>query len=179
MDPRLVKLVKLHEGFRRLPYQDTVGVWTVGYGTNLEARGWSTVRIEDLIRAGGVSRELAQTWLLEDLYKVQEGLRRALGLTWDQLDPVRRAVLMDMGYNMGVVGLLRFRKMITFLRTGNYFRAGEEMQDSRWFRQVKSRAWRLQLMMMRGVWPPEVLDDSTQPAGGLLSRVSGQPDQGP
>ena len=156
MDNKLVKLVKLHEGFSPVPYQDTMGVWTVGYGTNLEARGWSTVRIEDLIRAGGISEAQAQTWLLEDLYKVLEGLRRALGVTWDQLDPVRRAVLMDMGYNMGVGGLLAFRKMLAMLRVKAYWKAAEEMQDSRWFRQVKSRAWRLQVMMIKGAWPDEV-----------------------
>ena len=32
----LIASIKKHEGFRSRAYQDTVGVWTIGYGTNLQ-----------------------------------------------------------------------------------------------------------------------------------------------
>jgi len=35
----VVATLKRHEGFRKYPYKDTRGIWTVGYGINLEGRG--------------------------------------------------------------------------------------------------------------------------------------------
>lgn len=34
--------LKRHEGFRKFPYRDSRGIWTVGYGINLEHRGFDT-----------------------------------------------------------------------------------------------------------------------------------------
>ena len=32
---KLNAIIKADEGFSRTPYQDTEGVWTIGYGTNI------------------------------------------------------------------------------------------------------------------------------------------------
>jgi len=48
----LIEQLKQHEGFRSTPYQDTEGVWTIGYGlTNItkeEAETILRMRVETL-----------------------------------------------------------------------------------------------------------------------------------
>lgn len=36
-----LKTLKRHEGFRKFPYRDSRGVWTVGYGFNIQHRGFN------------------------------------------------------------------------------------------------------------------------------------------
>lgn len=33
----------LHEGIRAKPYKDTLGIWTIGCGRNMEGNGFSTI----------------------------------------------------------------------------------------------------------------------------------------
>ena len=54
-EQRLVASLEKHEGYRDKAYQDTEGVWTIGYGTNLQE-----LRIDESIEeltAGGRSLE--------------------------------------------------------------------------------------------------------------------------
>jgi hypothetical protein len=54
----VLETLRLSEGFRGKPYRDTVGIWTVGYGFNLEALQ--------------MPLQVAELWLnilVEDLYK--------------------------------------------------------------------------------------------------------------
>lgn len=72
------------------------------------------------------------------------------------LDEVRRAVLNDMAFNLGVAGLLGFRNTLQAVKDGRYEEAAEGMMASRWAKQVKGRAVRLATMMRTGQWPPEI-----------------------
>lgn len=65
LTPELIASVKLHEGYRARAYQDTVGVWTIGYGTNLQE-----LEIGD---------ELATEWLLN---KLRQAETSAGGYPW-------------------------------------------------------------------------------------------------
>ena len=68
---------------------------------------------------------------------------------WYDLTPERRSVLINMAYNLGVNGLINFKKMIAALKIGDYEKASVEMKDSKWYRQVGNRAVRLR-QEMRG-----------------------------
>ena len=65
-------------------------------------------------------------------------------------DPIRQKVLIDMAVNLGVGGLLQFRRMIAAIELGDYGAAADQMLDSRWAEQVKTRADRLAEMMRTG-----------------------------
>ena len=124
----------LHEGLRKKPYRCTAGKLTIGVGRNLDDKGIS---------------ELEALYLLwNDMKDVMDALDR---YAWyRQLDPVRQKVMIDMAYNLGMAGLLKFRKMIAALELGDYQAAADQMLDSRWARQVKTRADRLAEMMRTG-----------------------------
>ena len=66
-----------------------------------------------------------------------------------QPDTVQR-VCVNMAFNLGRNRLSKFKKMITAVNEGNYAKAAEEMVDSKWYRQVKTRGVEL-VEMMKGV----------------------------
>ena len=59
-------------------------------------------------------------------------------------------VLANMAFNLGVDGLLGFRRMILAVDRGHYDQAAREMLNSKWARQVFNRAIRLAEMMAKG-----------------------------
>ena len=151
MTTPLTKLLKTHEGSkkdphgRHLPYQDSVGKWTIGYGRNLS----------DV----GLSDEEAEVLLLDDISRVQRELDEALPW-WRDLDPVRQAVMIDLGFNLGVLTppgkakLLDFTGTLAYIRTRQFEKAVGNLRKTPWHTQVGSRAEDLEWMLVTGNWPP-------------------------
>lgn len=133
----VVDLLKLHEGLKLKPYRDTVGKLTIGYGRNLD----------DV----GITVEEATRMLHHDIAECIKQLETLA--VFSRLDEVRRAVLIDMTFNLGFAGILGFKKMWKAIEAGNYERAADEMLNSKWARQVGRRAMRLSDMMRSGDWP--------------------------
>lgn len=103
--PRL----QTEEGFRALPYKDTNGFETVGYGFNVQ---------------GGISKFAAAALLAA---QAQEAHAELLKLTWyGALDPVRQSVCLDIDINEGERGLLKFPRMIAALERQDWETAAKE-----------------------------------------------------
>lgn len=125
------------EGLRLKPYRDTVGKLTIGVGRNLE----------DV----GISHEEAMLLLDHDIARAEADVN--VHLPWSrQLGEPRRAVLVNMAFNLGIGGLLRFQRALAAMQQGNYDLAAREMLDSRWAEQVGARATRLARQMREGEW---------------------------
>ncbi|MGB4716452.1 MAG: glycoside hydrolase family protein [Bacillota bacterium] len=124
----------LHEGLRLKPYRCTAGKLTIGVGRNLEDKG--------------ITHDEAMILLCNDIKEITGQLERH---SWYvALGPVRRKVLIDMAFNLGMAGLMGFQKMIEALKRADYERAADEMIYSRWYRQVGERGRRLERMMRTG-----------------------------
>ena len=136
-------LIKKHEGLRLKPYKDSVGIWTVGYGHNLEAHGEQIPE--------NITLERAEEYLDADLARARRDCELFIP-GWDGLGEVRRCVLIDMCFNMGIAGLLKFRRMLNWIKNGYYQQAALEMEDSLWAKQVGMRAKTLTHMMRAGEW---------------------------
>jgi len=139
---KVLRLLRLHESYRQHPYQCSAGILTVGYGRNL---------IDN-----GISEPEARYLLVNDVTAAWSKLTAAVP-SFSELDPVRRAVLLDMAVNLGIRGLLKFKKMLAAIQDGNYELAAAEMVNSMWHGQVKTRAVRLETMMASGEWPTEIM----------------------
>jgi lysozyme len=144
----LQKLLMRHEGLRLTPYQCPEGFWTVGYGHNLNAHG-------ELIPES-ITEEQAIQYLEQDMIDAQRECASKIPC-WSKLNEVRKTVLIDMAFNMGigtsgVDGLLSFTHMLAYLEVGDYQNAAIEMLSSKWARQVKTRATELARMMITGEW---------------------------
>lgn len=127
-----------HEGLRLKPYRDTVGKLTIGVGRNLD----------DV----GITEDEARTLLDNDVARVESHIARVVP-AFSSLDDVRQRVLVDMAFNLGVPGLLKFKAMLAAVEARDFFHAALEMIDSRWAAQVGQRATRLAAMMETGTDP--------------------------
>lgn len=141
--------IKRHEGLRLSPYLDCCGAtWrdctcavkghlTIGYGHNLDDKP--------------IPKEVADLLFESDYLDTESDLSRHLPWAADVNEP-RRGVLLNMAYNLGAAGLVRFRRMLAALQATDYNLASVEMLDSQWAGQVGPRARELAEQMRSGVW---------------------------
>lgn len=134
---RLKEQLIRHEGEVHHAYQDSEGYWTIGVG-----------RLIDRRRGGGITHQEAMYLLNNDIDAVLIQCRQFP--FWFELDDIRRLVIADMVFNMGIQTFKQFKKTIAYLNAGDYSNAASEMLDSRWAKQVGSRADRLSEMMRNG-----------------------------
>lgn len=133
---KLIKQLKRHEGYRRLVYECSRGVLTVGIGRNLESVG--------------ISESEADFLLANDIKDATERLQAHDLL--EGHDEVRQAVLINMAFNLGINGLLKFRNSLKLWRQKDYEGFSKEILNSRWARQVGNRAKELSEQARTGEW---------------------------
>ena len=128
------------EGAESCAYQDSLGFWTIGVGRLIDSR-----------KGGGLSNEEIDFLLENDIKtKTREVL---LALPWmPRLSDPRQAVLIGMAFQMGIGGLLKFKRMLSAVETGQYGEAAMEMLDSKWAQQTRERAKRLARQIITGDW---------------------------
>ena len=130
----LIESIKESEGFVATPYRDSLKKLTIGYGTLIEK---------------GITKEEAHALLvirLEDSVKELVDKKPIVELLHDN----RRDVLFEMAYQLGVSGVLKFKKMWAALERNDYYTASKEMIDSKWYTQTPGRADRLARKMQYG-----------------------------
>ena len=133
MKTALEQLLAADEGLRLMPYKCSAGVLSIRYGTALT-----------------LTEEEALLLLLHRLEKVLDQCELRFPW-WPRLSPARKQVIASMGYQMGMDGLMGFRKMLAAVERGDYDTAGKEMMDSKWARSDSpASAQRLRKMMVRG-----------------------------
>jgi len=152
----IIEQLKEDEGFRGRPYRCTAGKLTIGYGRNLESTPLSNEEIQALGRTSFEDKPLtedeAEMLLVNDVNGV---VRKAKAFSfWDELSPARQGVVVNMCFNLGVTGFLKFRKTISYLQDCFYESASREMLDSKWAREDvgKTRSQRLADQMYSGMW---------------------------
>jgi len=121
------KYISANEGLKLKPYKCTAGKLTIGYGRNLDDRG--------------ISEDEALIMLKNDIALCQYELNRTLDFYVALPDNVK-TVLIDMCFNLGISGLLKFKNMLSAIKEGNYQKAGSELMNSAYAGQVPNRAHR-------------------------------------
>lgn len=132
---RLSKQLRIDEGVKPKVYFDSEGIATVGVGRNLEGKGLSDIEINFLLGND-----------IEDTCRDLD----ANMPWWRTMTEGRQQVFANMCFNLGISRFLGFKKMIAAVKVGDYTTAAEEMKDSLWAKQVKSRADRLVTLMING-----------------------------
>ena len=135
-----ITLIKKHEGYRSKVYVCSEGKETIAYGRNVSPTG------------PGISEDEAEYMLRNDIDKCKCDLIKQAPY-FLKLDEVRRGVLINMRFQLGLRGLLGFRKFLAAMSVGDYIEAANEMLDSRWARQTPERALQLAEMVRSGEWP--------------------------
>jgi lysozyme len=137
---RLVDSIKHHEGLRLRSYLDSVGVWTIGYGTNLQTLLITEEIADDLLQLGVHSAMVAAAMFPE----------------WQYLDTeARRGAFCEMCYNLGPMRLSGFRKMLDAIKAQDWQEVAKQALDSKWATQVGQRAVTLITMLQTGEFPAQ------------------------
>ena len=116
------------EGFRERVYRCSAGKQTIGYGWNIDDQP--------------ISRLSASMSLADQIDSVTEELTDALPW-WETLPDNAKLGLANMAFNLGLTRLLKFKKMLAALKAHDFGTATLEALESKWARQVGSRALRI------------------------------------
>jgi lysozyme len=139
MDQFLRLQLERDEGRKAKGYKDSKGIWTLGVGHNVEH--------------GPPIPETAIDIILEnDVAMVEAELYRRI--PWAKsLDPVRRGVLLNLGFNIGIPGMIRANpKMLAAVKRNDWNNAALELLDGPYKDQVGDRAIRLAVQLETGLW---------------------------
>mgnify|MGYP000181978657 CR=1 FL=1 len=120
--------IKRHEGCVLHAYQDHLGYWTIGYGRLIDER-----------RGGGISEGEAEQLLTHDIARVIGDLEQRIDFL-HRLPESAQHALVNMGFQLGVNGVMSFSRMLDALEQGDWELAAEEALDSRWAEQTPRRA---------------------------------------
>lgn len=118
-------LIMKHEGFRANMYTDSTGHLTIGFGHSLST--------------GAITQHAGSVILDDDMIWHESHLPTVLPF-YNMLSDARKAVLIDMSFNLGLQGLLGFTEMLQALEKGDYDAAADAMLNSKWAQEVKDRA---------------------------------------
>jgi lysozyme len=137
----LARQLRGDEDERACVYQDHLGYWTIGVG-----------RLVDKRKPGAGLRPHEIEFLLNnDIDDRIDALTRRL--PWFQdLDDARRGVLLNMSFQLGVEGLLKFERTLGLIEAGQYDLAAHTMLQSLWAKQTPARAERMAEQMRSGQW---------------------------
>ena len=126
------KQLVIDEGRKKFPYHCSAGKLTVGVGRNLEDRGLREDEIDLMLR--------------NDILEAEQ-IAKELVPNYSQLNDERKAVLINMAFNLGKTRLAGFKNTLAAINTGKYVEAAKGMRTSLWYTQVGNRAERLALIM--------------------------------
>ena len=131
----LIDLLVKHEGLRTKPYEDTMGVLTIGVGRNLE----------DI----GLSHDEIYYMLKNDIRRCEEELDNAFRW-YKYLDQVRKDAMVSLCFNLGITRLRKFKLALKAMETDDFEEAADEFLDSLWATQVGQRAVEITYMIRYG-----------------------------
>jgi len=124
---KLVKQLKRHEGVRTQAYKCSANMITVGVGRNIDENGGL-----------GLSDDEIDYLLENDIKRCKQEL---IALPWFvDLDSVRQDAIINLCFNLGMTRLLGFKNALAAMEAGDHPKAADEFYDSRWAKQVGSRA---------------------------------------
>lgn len=119
------KLISSEEGFSELAYRDKSGAIDIGPGINLEAQP--------------IPNHLARTW--ETIIVLKIKIKCLEHFPWyNDYSSVRKAVIIDMIYNLGFKKFNGFTNLLHALSTHDIQEAGKEMLNSKWHSELPDRS---------------------------------------
>ena len=136
---RLREELKIDEGCKYEVYLDHLGLPTFGIGHLITKDDPEN----QILRMGTPVDEIRVNEVFEQDIHVTLDECRKLFDDWDKLPEEVQLITANMMFNMGRPRLSKFKKMIQAIRDGDWIEAGNQMQDSRWYKQVTNRADRL------------------------------------
>lgn len=133
------KIIAAEEGWRDQPYYCSEGYPTIGYGFRLAGKG-------DPLPNFVLPRAAGDAWLDALILSIEHTMAAKL----TRLNTARSAVIVSMCYQLGIQGVLQFKRMWAAVDRQDWQDAADEMLDSRWAKQTPERAQRHAQIMRTG-----------------------------
>ena len=111
-----------------------------------------TIAVGHNLDAKPITQDVCDLIFKHDYDDAVGDAQKWLGSAWDTLDDVRRGVVTDMSFNMGLEALEEFVNTRAAIIAGDWEKAAIEMADSAWAREVSTRAEALMKVMRAGDW---------------------------
>lgn len=112
-----------HEDRSQFAYEDSLGFITIGIGRCVDRR-----------KGKGLSNK-EQVYLLSN--DIDECKNELEPFVWyQQLDDIRKCVMIELCFNMGIHGLLEFKRTLAAIKNKNFDLAIIELKDSKWSTQI-------------------------------------------
>lgn len=145
MKSKLKEQIEFEEGRKLHVYTCTAGHRTIGIGHNLDVKpAFNGQRIPDVI-----SDQMCDLLFDRDL----ADMTTQLNFTWlpnTKLDQTRRDAVLNMCFQLGVNGVMRFKFMLNALERADWVAAKAHALDSNWAKQTPERANRVANQILTG-----------------------------
>jgi len=139
----LQERIKEHEGLSLTIYPDVLGYSTIGYGHKC-----SSAEIQKY--KDGITNEEAEAIFQDDFAKKSAQAKAIAGESWKNLNDARQGVITEMVFQLGLGGVLKFKRMWAAIEAQDYAQAAAEMRDSLWRKQTFARCMEMAEIMERG-----------------------------
>lgn len=134
--------IKVHEGFRDTVYEDSLGKATIGYG--------HLVTYKDKFEEGKkYPKETLEQLFEDDFQNAVDQADYFIKANELEICDTARQVLIEMTFQLGIGTLNKFKNMTKALQEKDYKTAGDEMINSRWYKQTKERCQKLADIMRK------------------------------
>jgi len=137
------RMLKKEEGFKAKPYLCSEGFPTWGYGEKIGDKYEPLPNITTT-EPEAYKKMLAMNSANEKTYLNNPDLYRC----YFHLNDARKAVMLSIAYQIGIYGVLKFKKMLGALERADYSAAADEMLNSLAARQTPAR-WKRNAEQMR------------------------------
>lgn len=136
--------IKEAEGLRLVEYECTAGYRTIGYGRNLDLNPLTPAEELKCFKTKdgklSIKETLANEWLTSEVLNIAS---KCEGEEWfEYIGAERKAVVIDLIYNLGLSKWNTFKKCKKALSEKNFGLASLELEDSKWYGQVGLRGKR-------------------------------------
>ena len=129
---KLIETLKRHEGVKNHAYRDSLGVLTIGCGRNISD--------SEKHRGMGLSDDEIDYMLSNDILRTIKELAEEYPWFNDMEEGARRDAIINMHFNLGRVRFASFKVALSHMDNANHKKAASEFLNSKWAKQVKSRA---------------------------------------
>lgn len=128
------RMLKKEEGFRAKPYYCSENYPTIGYGEKI---GDKYEKLPDIatLEPDAYKKMIGMCEVNEKTLLNNPDLYRC----YFHLNDARKAVMLSIVYQIGIYGLLKFKKLLAALETASYDKAADEMLNSLAARQTPKR----------------------------------------
>lgn len=137
------RMLKKEEGFRAKPYFCSENFPTIGYGEKIGDKYEKLPDIETT-EPEAYKKMLAMSEVNEKTFLNNPDIYRC----YFHLNNNRKAVMLSIAYQIGIYGVLKFKKMLAALERADYSAAADEMLNSLAARQTPAR-WKRNAEQMR------------------------------